>query len=67
MCPNSTYWEAKLLLYGLEDGLGDGGRERKGGFEDLKLPTKPVENLLFYPYRVSVGDYHSVKGSQPPK
>jgi hypothetical protein len=67
MCPNSTYWEAKLLLYGLEDGLGDGGRERKGGFEDLKFPTKPVENLLLHLHRVSVGDYLPMKGSRPPK
>ena len=34
---------------------------------ELKFPTKPIENLLFYLHRVSVGDYLPLKGSQPPK
>ena len=34
---------------------------------DLKFPTKPVENLLFYLHRFSVGGYLPGKGSQPQK
>lgn len=39
----------------------------KGLFWDLKFPTKPEKNLLFYLHRDSVGDYLPLKGSQPPK
>jgi hypothetical protein len=37
----------------------------KGCFGDLKFPTKPVENLLFYLHRFSVGDYLPMKGPDP--
>jgi hypothetical protein len=48
-------------------GLEQAENGKKTCFGDLKFPTKPVENLLFYLYRVSVGDYLPLKGSQPPK
>jgi hypothetical protein len=38
-----------------------------GVFGDLEFSTKPVKNLLFYPYHLSVGDYLPMKGSHPPK
>jgi hypothetical protein len=41
------------------------GNKKKACFGDLKFPTKPGENLLFYLYRVSVGDYLPLKGSRP--
>jgi hypothetical protein len=51
-----------------ESGLGwSRGKGKKAFFGDLKFPSKPVENLLFYLHRVSVGDYLPLKGSQPPK
>jgi hypothetical protein len=49
------------------DGLELGGRGKKDCFGDLEFRAKPVENLLFYPHRFSVGDYLPVKGFRPPK
>jgi hypothetical protein len=43
------------------------GKWKKACCGDLKVPTKPVENLLFYMHHFSIGDYLPVKGSQPPK
>jgi len=37
MCPNSTYWEADLRFHGPKYGLGNGGRERKGGRLSLNI------------------------------
>jgi len=46
---------------------GVGGKREKGlFFGDLEFPTKPGENLLFYPYHFSVGDCLPGKGSRPP-
>ena len=61
--PNSTFREADLPFSGLEQ--GENGKKACCG--DLKFPTKPEENLLFYLHRFSVGDYLPGKGSQPPK
>ena len=55
------YWLADRC----SDGLEEGEREKKGCFGDLKFPTKPVENLLFYLHRFSVGDYLPMKGPDP--
>jgi hypothetical protein len=48
-------------------GWSRGKTGKKACFGDLKFPTKPVENLLFYLHRVSVGDHLPMKGSRPPK
>jgi len=55
------YWMADRC----SDGLEQGEMEKKGCCGDLKFPTKPLENLLFYLHRVSVGDYLPGKGSRP--
>ena len=59
--PNNTFREADRR----SDGLEQGEREKNTCFGDLKFPTKPVENLLFYLHRVSVGDYLPGKGPDP--
>ena len=71
---NPFYGEKNRPYYSLLAGrsslrlAGVGGMRKKNTwFEDLKFPTKPVENLLFYLHRVSVGDYLPGKGSRPPK
>jgi len=44
---------------------GGEGNRKKACFGDLEFPSKPVENLLFYLHRFSVGDYLPGKGPDP--
>jgi hypothetical protein len=67
MCPNSTFWEADLRFHGPKYGLGDGVRERKGGFGDLKFPTKPAREPALEPAPLLRRRLSSREGFPTPK